>query len=72
MPPMSVIIEDGNRANLYAKEPQMYYSKEYMDKYGLESHNERAERANGRWAMLGVIAGALSYAFTGKLFFGVF
>lgn len=69
---MSVIVEDGNRTNLYAKEPQMYYSKEYMDKYGLESHNERAERANGRWAMLGIVAAALSYALTGKLFFGVF
>ena len=50
----------------------MYYSKEYMEKYGLESHNERAERANGRWAMLGIVAGAISYALTGKLFFGVF
>jgi hypothetical protein len=68
---MSVIIEDGNRANLYAKEPQMYYSKEYMDKYGLESHNERAERLNGRLSMLGFIAAVLSYAATGKLFFGL-
>lgn len=69
---MSVVVEDGNRTNLYAKEPQMYYSKEYMDKYGLESHNERAERANGRWAMLGIVSAALSYTLTGKLFFGVF
>ena len=49
----------------------MYYSKEYMDKYGLQSHNERAEIANGRWAMLGIVAGAISYALTGKFFFGV-
>lgn len=69
---MSVIVEEGNRTNIYAKEPTMYYSKEYMERYGFESHNERAERANGRWAMLGIVAGALSYALTGKLFFGVF
>lgn len=68
---MSVIVEEGNRTNVYAKEPQMYYSKEYMERYGLESHNERAERANGRWAMLGIVAGAISYALTGNFFFGV-
>jgi len=26
---------------------------------------------NGRWAMLGIIAGLISYAATGKLFFGI-
>ncbi len=69
---MSVIVEEGNRTNIYAKEPEMYYSKEYIERYGLQTHNERAEIANGRWAMLGIVAGAISYAFTGKLFFGVF
>jgi len=36
------------------------------------THNEKAELLNGRLAMLGILAGALSYALTGKLFFGVF
>jgi hypothetical protein len=27
---------------------------------------------NGRWAMMGVVSGLLSYAITGKLFFGIF
>jgi hypothetical protein len=36
------------------------------------THNERAELANSRWAMLGFIAGIVSYVATGKLFFGVF
>jgi hypothetical protein len=27
---------------------------------------------NGRWAMMGIIAGAISYIATGKLFFGIF
>jgi hypothetical protein len=35
------------------------------------THNERAELANGRWAMLGIIAGFISYTLTNKLFFGV-
>jgi hypothetical protein len=30
------------------------------------------ERTNGRWAMMGVIAGFVSYAITGNFFFGVF
>ena len=38
---------------------------------GMMTHNERAELANGRWAMLGIIAGFVSYATTGHLFFGV-
>jgi len=69
---MSVIVEEGDRTNIYAKEPTMYYSKEYIEKYGLQTHNERAEIVNGRWAMFGIVAGAISYALTGKLFFGVF
>jgi hypothetical protein len=27
---------------------------------------------NGRWAMVGIVAGLISYLGTGKLFFGVF
>ena len=33
--------------------------------------NEKAEKLNGRAAMLGIIAGFISYAATGKFFFGV-
>ena len=45
---MTVTTEDGGRQNLFAKEPPM----EIMDV--TETHNERAERLNGRLAMLGV------------------
>jgi len=37
----------------------------------IEPYAEKAEKMNGRWAMLGIVAGAISYALTGKLFFGV-
>lgn len=69
---MTVTTEDGGRQNLFAREPQMYVDKTYTERYGYETHNERAEKLNGRAAMLGIIAGFLSYAATGKFFFGVF
>ena len=50
----------------------MYISDEDAAKYGMMTHNERAELANGKFAMLGFIAGIVSYVATGKLFFGVF
>jgi hypothetical protein len=56
-----------NDTNIWAKEPTMY-----MDPNYLESHNERAERLNGRLAMLGVIAAIGAYAVTGQLIPGVF
>ncbi len=64
---MTTITEDGNRQNIYPKEPQMY-----MDPNYLQSHNERAEMLNGRLAMLGVIAAIGAYATTGQLIPGVF
>lgn len=69
---MTVTTEDGGRLNSFALEPKMYISKEDAEKYGLETYAERAEKANGRWAMMGFVAGLVSYALTGKLFFGVF
>jgi len=69
---MTVTTEDGGRQNMFAREPQMYVDKSYTERYGYETHNERAEKLNGRAAMLGIIAGFISYAATGKFFFGVF
>jgi len=57
--------------NMFAKEPTMYMTKEDMERYGFEPYAERAERLNGRTAMMGFVAALISYAFTGKLFFGV-
>ena len=37
-----------------------------------EPHNEKAERLNGRLAMLGVIAALGAYATTGQLIPGIF
>jgi len=62
---MTYVIEDGGRANLYAKEPPM----EIMEV--TETHNEKAEKLNGRLAMLGVMAALGAYALTGDIIPGI-
>jgi hypothetical protein len=68
---MTVTTNDRGQQNMFASEPKMYISDEDAIKYGMMTHNERAELANGKFAMLGFIAGIVSYATTGHLFFGV-
>ena len=62
---MTVTQEDGNRQNIFAKEPPI----EVIEVF--ENHNENAEKLNGRLAMLGVIAALGAYALTGQLIPGV-
>ena len=62
---MTVTTEDGGRQNMFAKEPPM----EIIDVY--ETHNEKAEKLNGRFAMLGVIAALGAYAVTGQIIPGI-
>ena len=68
---MTVTTEDGGRQNLFARELQMYVDKTYVERYGYETHAERAEKLNGRTAMIGFVFGLLSYAITGNLYFGL-
>jgi hypothetical protein len=68
---MTVSVEDGGRLNAFAKEPTMYVDETYAERYGFETHAERAEKANGRSAMIGLFFGLLSYAITGNLYFGL-
>lgn len=69
---MTVTTNDRGQQNMFASEPKMYISDEDAAKYGMMTHNERAELANGKFAMLGFVAAIISYATTGHLFFGVF
>jgi hypothetical protein len=68
---MTVTTNERGQQNLFAKEPQMYVSQTDAERYALETYAERAERLNGRTAMLGFVAAIISYALTGHLFFGV-
>ena len=65
---MTVTTNEFGQQNMFAKEPRMYVDPNAA----LETQWERAEKANGRWAMMGIVAGFLSYAFTGNFFFGIF
>ena len=56
---------------MWATEPAMYMTKDALDRYGIETHNEKAEKLNGRAAMVGIVFGLLSYAITGNLIFGL-
>ena len=67
----TVTIEEGGRTNMWASEPRMYIDQTAAERYGYETYAERAEKLNGRTAMLGFVAGLLSYAITGNLFFGL-
>jgi hypothetical protein len=69
---MTVTKNEFGQMNMFAKEPTMWMSEEDIERYGFEPYAERAQRINSRWAMLGIVAGVISYALTGKLFFGVF
>ena len=67
---MTVTTNEFGQNNLFAKEPQMVV--EDYNRKGLFSPMQYREMYNGRWAMMGVVSGFLSYAITGKLFFGIF
>ena len=64
---MTTFKGDGDWSKFYVKEPPMKYIDE-----GSLPHNEKAERLNGRLAMLGVMAAIGSYCTTGQLIPGIF
>ena len=71
---MTVSTEDGGRLNAFAKEPRMYVDPTIQQQImndNYETHNEKAEKLNGRLAMLGVMAALGAYAVTGQLIPGI-
>jgi len=66
---MTVTKNEFGQMNMFAKEPSMYMTKEDLERYGIEPYAEKAERLNGRTAMLGFAAAVISYATTGSIFF---
>ena len=62
----SHIFTEYGKQNIFAKETQPRLVENYTN------HFEEAEKANGRWAMLGFVALLGSYITTGQIIPGVF
>jgi len=72
---MTVTSNDRGQQNMWAKEPTSYIDpkiQEQMNNGLYETHNERAEKLNGRVCMIGFTIGLISYVSTGTLGFGLF
>jgi len=69
---VTVITEDGDRQNLFAKEPQMYITENDQMSYEKQTYAQRAEILNGRFAMLGFVIAVGTYLTTGQILPGVF
>tara|TARA_B100000524_G_scaffold328817_1_gene213671 strand:- start:81 stop:278 length:198 start_codon:yes stop_codon:yes gene_type:complete len=59
-----VTTESGGRQNAFPTETRPWLDESY------EGYGPNAEKLNGRLAMLGLVAGFISYATTGSFFFG--
>lgn len=64
--------DEFGRNNIWAKEPQIQVIPEQPMFENQKTYFEKAERANGWAAMLGVIAAIGAYVTTGQLIPGVF
>ena len=60
------------KMNIFPKETPSYITEEDQERYALQTHNEKAEIWNSYFALIGFAAGVISYALTGKLFFGIY
>ena len=63
---MTVTTNERGQNNMFAKEPPMTFDQKYT-----VNHNEKAEKLNGRVAMMGVIAALGAYAVTGQIIPGI-
>lgn len=70
-----ITTHDNGTQNMWAKEPPSYIDpkiQEQMNNGIYETHNERAEKLNGRVAMISLTLAMISYATTGTLCFNLF
>ena len=63
---MTQVTESGGRQNIYSIEPTP--QEDTKD----ASYPEEAEKTNGRWAMLGIVALFGAYLTTGQIIPGIF
>lgn len=63
---MTQVTESGGRQNIYSIEPTPQVDTTY------EGYPQEAEKANGRWAMIGFVALLGAYTTTGQIIPGIF
>ena len=63
---MTVTTESGGRQNAFPTETRPYID----ESVSYDGYPQNAEKINGRWAMLGLVSGFISYTLTGNFFFG--
>ena len=63
---MTTVTESGGRQHIYSIEPRPQIDPNYA------GYPEEAEKANGRWAMLGFVALIGAYVTTGQIIPGIF
>ena len=63
---MTTVTESGGRQNIYSVEPVTDVDQNY------QGYPEEAEKANGRWAMIGFVALLGAYSTTGQIIPGIF
>ena len=71
---MTVTKDEFGKQNMFAVEPEMYIDQNTLDtmnKNEYVTHNEKAEKLNGRLSMLGIVAALGAYALTGQIIPGV-
>ena len=65
---MTTVTESGGRQNIYSVEPIPYID----ENASYESYPQNAEKVNGRWAMIGMVALFGAYITTGQIIPGIF
>ena len=63
---MTTTTESGGRQNMFPTETRPYID----ESISYESYAKNAEKVNGRWAMIGLVSGFISYTLSGSFFFG--
>ena len=63
-----ITTESGGRQNIFPTEPLPYVDKSVS----YDGHVPNAEKVNGRWAMIGLVALLGSYVTTGQIIPGIF
>ena len=65
---MTTVTESGGRQNIYSVEP----TPSIDENASYESYPSNAEKVNGRWAMIGMVALFGAYITTGQIIPGIF